>query len=649
MDATSAEFEIPREDFLRKLADSQLVPPDELERLSEAHPGAVGLAHALISGGLLTEFQLMAVTQGRLNELRIGNYDILGRLGSGGMGSVFLARHRRMKRVVALKVLAPELSQDASFVHRFQREVETIARLGHPNIVMAYDADEAEAGHFLVMEYVKGRDLASVVEKSGPMAPAEALGCILQAARGLAYAHSQGIIHRDIKPANLLYDENQSIKITDLGLARLSNPKTGTAASSITQAGGLLGTANYMPPEQAADPAAADARADIYALGCTLHYLLTGSPPYTATSLMGVLVKHQCAPIPSLRAAVPGLPDQVDAIFQKMLGKAPEERYQAMTEVVAALEGLAVPQGPATSVPPVPRPSADPASASTATGRGLQSTRVTAPAAFSVLIVEPSRVQAAIIRKYLQAQDVAVAGHATNGMEALAMIGETRPSAIVSALYLDDLPGTELARRARADYPDSPPGFVLVSTASEAEGASLSKLGNVLMLHKPFTPQQLIDALGMVTGRAIALKSDVSVALPSRPSAQGLAVAVDRSKVKVLIVDDSSAARAHEKAVLKSLGFADFTEAEDGAHAIAAVARERYGLIVTDYNMPLMDGHALVSYLRQSPTTARTPILMVTTESSPAALGPVRALGVEGVFEKAFPTAAVQAVLDRLF
>ncbi len=652
MDATSAEFDIPREEFLRNLAASQLVPVAELEHLARTEPGIVALSHALITRGYLTSYQLLAITQGKQRELRVGNYDILDRLGAGGMGAVFLARHRRMKRVVALKVLSAELSQDAAFVKRFQREVETIARLGHPNIVMAYDADEADIGHFLVMEYVKGRDLASLVEQDGPLPAAQAIDCVLQAARGLAYAHSQGVIHRDIKPANLLRDEHGTVKVTDLGLARRNTPQAGSAVSDLTQAGGLLGTANYMPPEQASDPALADGRADIYALGCTLHYLLTGAAPYAAPSLMAVLVKHQCAPIPSLHAARPDVPPQLDAVFQTMLGKTPAERYQTMAEAVTALEAVA-------SLPDVPHPApapppvgARPDGAPTATGEALQNTLVGAGRAaepMSVLIVEPSRVQAGIIRKYLEAQEVAVAGAAHDGKEALEFVRANRPSAIVSALHLDDLTGLDLARQVRAEGQTPPPGFVLISSATEAENPSLSNLGRVLLLHKPFTPQQLIDALGVVTGQSVAFKADVSVTLAARPAALAAAARAGRSHVRVLIVDDSAAARANEKATLQALGFADFVEAADGAHAIAAAVASRFGLIVTDYNMPLMDGHALVSYLRQSPATAKTPILMVTTETAPSVLDPVRALGVDGIFEKAFPQAAVKAVIDRLF
>jgi CheY-like chemotaxis protein/tRNA A-37 threonylcarbamoyl transferase component Bud32 len=549
------------------------------------------------------------------------------------MGTVFKARHRRMKRIVALKVLSRELCEDAAFVMRFQREVEALAKLGHPNIVMAYDADEAPIGHFLVMEYVDGRDLSSLVEKNGPLPIASAIDCAIQAGRGLAYAHSKGMVHRDIKPANLLRAQDGTVKITDLGLVTQRGGKAaGAAASSVTQAGGILGTVNYMPPEQASDPAAADHRADIYALGCTLHYLLVGTPPYPGDSIMAVLIKHQAGTIPTLSARRPGIPAGLDDIFQKMLAKELEERYQSMAEVVSALEALApAPAGPSPNTTHVPASSGIPTSSGQAL-EGTQATPAPRPDALSVLIVEPSRVQAGIIRKYLEAGGVTVTGAARAGGEALGLAKSRRPDAIISALYLDDMTGTELAQQARAEV-QPPPAFILVSSEDEAQGASISKLGQAVMLHKPFTPEQLMHSLNVVAGR------------PARPATPG----VDRGKVRVLIVDDSPAARAHERAVLSGLGFADFTEAADGAHAIAAVTSSPFGLIVTDYNMPLMDGHALISYLRQTPASAGAPILMVTSETGEALLGAVRALGVTDIFEKAFPADKVGAALDKLF
>jgi serine/threonine protein kinase len=268
----------------QNLADSGLFDVAELLPQIAAAPHGLAAAHQLIAAGMLTTYQADAILGRRFGELRIGNSEILDRLGAGGMGTVFKAPHRRMKRVVALKVLSKELAASGPFADRFQREVEAIARLSHPIIVMAYDADEGEAGPFLVMESVDGRDLATEVEKDGPMTPADAVERILQAARGLEYAHARGIVHRDIKPSNILRDADGVVKVADLGLARLGG--SSAASSALTQAGTVFGTAEYMSPEQAVDSAAVDHRADIYSLGCTLHYLLTGRSPYQASTMM---------------------------------------------------------------------------------------------------------------------------------------------------------------------------------------------------------------------------------------------------------------------------------------------------------------------------------------------------------------------------
>lgn len=214
---------LSREVFLRNLKDSGIVPAEAIVTVLASRPtpassdGAV-LAQSLIDAGLLTTFQCEAIKERRFSDLRIGVYEVLACIGGGGMGTVYKARHPHMKRIVAIKVLQPSLCADQSFIKRFQREVETAARLMHPNIVIAHDAGQAEASYFLVMEYVNGCDLSTQVEQTGACSITVAVHAILQAARGLAYAHGQGVIHRDIKPSNLLRDPDGTVKVTDLGL-----------------------------------------------------------------------------------------------------------------------------------------------------------------------------------------------------------------------------------------------------------------------------------------------------------------------------------------------------------------------------------------------------------------------------------------------
>ncbi len=651
---------LTRGELIDRLRESRLLAAEEIDRACAASGAAdgAGLAGALVAAGVLTAYQVQAVCNRAFAELRIGNYEILDRLGAGGMGTVFKARHRRMKRVVALKLLAQALGRDATFVQRFQREVETIARLTHPNVVMAYDADESEVGHFLVMEYVNGQDLVSLVQKRGPLPLAAAVDCTVQAARGLAYAHGQGIIHRDVKPANLLYDEHGFVKVTDLGLARFSGAAgAASATSGLTQAGGMLGTVDYMPPEQALDATAIDHRADIYSLGATLHYLLLGQPPYTGATIMATLLKHRDAPVPSLTAARGDVPAALDEVFRRMLAKAPADRFPSMAEVVAALEALQPGLGPVPSFSPGPgEPPAGPVTPVPASpettivapppGAGptvdIRRSSPTTSGRRSVLLVEPSRTQAGIIRKYLQALDVEHVATAASGREALQAVRDDPPDAILSALHLEDMTGVELARQIRDERKAAAPGFVLISSESESQQANLlNQSGQAVVLHKPFTPEMLAQALGQAAPRFLSLKPPAGGLKPPSRAAR-------RADLRVLIVDDSSAARVHARTVLGGLGFTQFVEAADGAQAVAAATREPFHLVVTDYNMPLMDGAALVGYLKQNPATAAVPIVMVTTETDPAKLEAVRRLGVAAVCDKSFRPEAVRDVIDRL-
>jgi phosphate ABC transporter phosphate-binding protein len=346
-----------REQFLQKLESSGLLAAAEL-RLKLGALTDIGasdgpaLAGQLVRDGTLTAYQARALLEGRQAELRIGPYEVLDLLGKGAMGTVFKVRHQRLKRLAALKVLAPDIAGQDAFAQRFQREVETLAQLSHPNIVMAYDAGESAAGPFLAMEFVHGRDLASVVKEAGPLSLADAVHCTLQAARGLEYAHAQGLVHRDIKPANLLRNVGGLVKVADLGLARVVHWRVTEVQSGLTQAGSLLGTVDYMAPEQALDSTTIDHRADIYSLGCTLYFLLAGRPVFAGSSLMALLWHHRDVPPPSLRDARPDAPEPLNTIFQRMVEKQPADRPATMTEVARALEEVGQAVGP----PSLPAP-----------------------------------------------------------------------------------------------------------------------------------------------------------------------------------------------------------------------------------------------------------------------------------------------------
>lgn len=651
MNPSNATVAFRAQDLLDALKDSELLSPEDYERVaSQLAPSTMdvpALSKRLIDDGIVTDYQLDVIGRREFAKLRIGNYDVLDRIGAGGMGAVYKARHRRMKRIVALKLLAMTASQDDTYIRRFQREVEAIARLSHSNIVMAYDADEADVGHFLVMEFVNGRDLASEVGQNGPLTIAASVDCTLQAARALDYAHGQGIIHRDIKPANFLRDVNGVVKVADLGLARFNDPLNQPAndASALTQAGTIMGTVDFMSPEQALGQTDIDHRSDIYSLGCTLFFLLTGQPPYQGATLMATLLQHREGPIPSLLTIRADAPPTLDAAFRRMVAKAPAERFQSMTEVIAALEAVAATLGgPAPASPATPSDSSaggdtgfwqnptevSRSQAGSATTIDVPATELTESRAQTVLLVEPSRTQASIIRKYLQQRGIETIVTAGSGREALFAARTAPPEIVVCTLHLPDMTGVELSRRFREELPSVTPGFVLISTQDESAAVgSLSQCGRALLLRKPFTPEQLHDALKLVAG------------LPTKPAFR------PRDSMRALIVDDSASARMHVRNVLQQMGFSQFTEAGDGAHAIAAVAGGHFDFIVTDYNMPLMDGRGFVAYLRQNPATVSTPIIMVTTETDPGKLEAVRQMNVT-ICDKSFPRPAVEQFLREV-
>jgi serine/threonine protein kinase len=339
---------ISLDQFGQQLVDVGLMSADEVAslRAASAANDAEHFARELVKQKRLTAFQAQQVYAGKAKTLVLGNYVILDKLGQGGMGMVLKAEHRRMKRIVALKVLSPGVIKTTDLVARFHREVQAAARLEHPNIVSSYDADEAHGTHFFVMQYVEGQDLSSLVKTKGTLAVEQAVGCILQVARGLQFAHAHGVIHRDIKPANLLLDTKGTVKILDMGLARIEGD-TG-AQAEITNTGAVMGTVDYMAPEQARNTKTADARSDVYSLGISLWYLLVGKPAYDGTTLTERLLAHQTDPIPSLSAARPEIPAGVDAVFQRMVAKRAADRYQSMTDVIAALEACLRGDAPAT-------------------------------------------------------------------------------------------------------------------------------------------------------------------------------------------------------------------------------------------------------------------------------------------------------------
>ncbi|MBI3862365.1 MAG: serine/threonine protein kinase [Planctomycetia bacterium] len=275
----------------------------------------------------------------------LGNYKILGLISQGAMGVIYKAEHRRMGRTVAIKMISPSALRDAEAVQRFHRETQAMARLEHPNIVTAHDADQVGDIHILVMQYVDGDDLWTTVKRNGPLPLDMAVRCLVQTAQGMEYAHQAGIVHRDIKPSNLVMARNGVVKILDLGLARLESSLMEDASfnPNLTQAGNIMGTVDFMAPEQALDAKEADQRADIYSLGCTFYFLLTGRTLFAGDTMMKRMMAHRFEAVPSLRADRQDVPELLDSVFQKMIAKEASDRYQSVTEVLADLAPLMAP------------------------------------------------------------------------------------------------------------------------------------------------------------------------------------------------------------------------------------------------------------------------------------------------------------------
>src|SRR5271155_139086 len=260
-----------------------------------------------------------------------GRYELSHLVARGGMAEVYRARVQLLARPVALKVLFPELSVDRSFVERFRREAQAAANLSHPNIVPVFDWGEDNGTYFIVMEFVDGRALSSILRTAGPLHPDRAAEIAADVAGALAYAHRHGVVHRDVKPGNVLITEEGTIKVTDFGIARAVNTE-----ESLTQTGAVMGTATYFSPEQA-EGMGVDSRSDIYSLGVVIFEMVTGRPPFLGDTPVAVAAKHVREHPPAPREINPGVPPDLEAIILKAMAKDPAHRYRPAEELRADL------------------------------------------------------------------------------------------------------------------------------------------------------------------------------------------------------------------------------------------------------------------------------------------------------------------------
>lgn len=307
------------------------------------------LADELFSAKLVTKYMHRKIQTGRAGELVFGQYLILERIGEGGMGKVYRAIGTRLRLEVALKTIRPNLLTNRTVIQRYKREARAAAALDHENIVRLFEADDYGGRYFLAMEFVDGSDLSRLVKdlnkEKVSMPPGEAAEYIRQAALGLQHSHDKGLVHRDVKPSNLLVSGERAIpgtggkanvKILDMGLVR-SLTEDDASTTDLTRDGTVVGTPDYMSPEQSRNSSTVDPRADIYSLGCTLFYLLRGVPPYDSGTAIDKLIKHQLDPVPDIRQYRPDVPPRLGAVIKKMMAKRPDERFQTADEVAREL------------------------------------------------------------------------------------------------------------------------------------------------------------------------------------------------------------------------------------------------------------------------------------------------------------------------
>jgi serine/threonine-protein kinase len=264
---------------------------------------------------------------------KLGNYEVEEEIGRGGMGVVYRASQPSLRRQVAVKVLLPHLAKDAAFVERFMREARSAAKLHHPGLVTIFDVGEIDGTYFFSMQWLQGKTLEEKLEESGPLPLGEVVGVVGQMAAALGYAHDAGVVHRDVKPANVIVDEHGRAVLTDFGIAQAGNE------TRLTRVGASVGSPDYMAPEQIS-AGEIDARTDLYSLGILFHHLLTGEPPYTGDAPIAVAYQHLNAPVPSVREKRPEVPPALDEVVQRLMAKAPADRFQSAGELLEALQAI---------------------------------------------------------------------------------------------------------------------------------------------------------------------------------------------------------------------------------------------------------------------------------------------------------------------
>lgn len=339
------------QDFLKTLKKSGILNEQRLEQFLAQEGGTdnpVALAKAMEAQKLITSFQRRTLLAGRYRGLLLGPYKIMEPIGKGGMGQIYLAEHTSLQRQVAIKVLPVEKARKPELLQRFYREARAAAALDHPNIVKLFDVSQGAGTHFLVMEYVPGKNLQQLVSAHGALPYQKVVPYLVQTASGLQHAHERGFVHRDIKPDNIVLSREGVIKILDMGLAR-SLDQAQDDVTKMLNPNAIYGSVDYVSPEQSIG-GKVDARSDFYSLGATAFALLTGRAPFQGTSAQ-VLVSHQMEAAPDLSRIHAAVPPELSAIVSKLMAKQPEDRYQSAAELIdALLPWMPSEQGPISSI-----------------------------------------------------------------------------------------------------------------------------------------------------------------------------------------------------------------------------------------------------------------------------------------------------------
>jgi response regulator RpfG family c-di-GMP phosphodiesterase len=470
------------------LLDSAIVPEEDFNALPDAaqdelraSPNTDQLLCLLADHGLLTEYQASRLACRNSFGLVLGNYRVLDRLGAGGMGVVFKAEHIDMRRVVAIKVLPLYAQQDPILLRRFLAEVRAVGRLNHPNIVAAFDSGLAASPdpdspdlRYFVMEYVPGRDLETQVKEGGPLAVASACDLAHQIASALAEAHKYNLVHRDIKPSNVLVTPEEQAKLLDFGLAL-------RAGNRLTQPGTMLGTFDFMAPEQARDASTVDIRADIYGLGGTLYWCLTGQIPFPSEGSLGEdLARRLNSPPPSARQARPDIPPELDAVVERMMALAPEDRYAMPRSVMEALLPFLGPQAPELIMEPAPPPAA----------AEIAAPDRPAPPRQRTLLVDDEAGIRALARCVLEAEGITCV-EAGDGAAALALLGQQPTDLVILDVNMPGMTGLQVLEKLQA-RPWPHLKVIMISGRFSADEMSQTLLaGADDYLTKPFSMVQL--------------------------------------------------------------------------------------------------------------------------------------------------------------